>query len=164
MEFVMPGITQARGFTLIELMIVLTLVAIVAVIAVPNFMDFIDRNRIQTQAEELRSLLLYARGEAVSHSDVIVVAQDDDQNWVVKRADEIIRQLEQNPEQAQIRSNAEEIRFRSNGSATASNFTICQDEKTEKGLFLNIQPSGAITLFKQGTQDRDGTALASCTP
>ena len=161
----MSGPVRSRGFTLIELMIVLALLAIVAFIAVPNFTDFIERNRIQTQAQELQAFLLYARGEAVSRNTSITVTldEDDDDLWVAKRnSGEIIRQLTQNPELVQIDSNVDEVRFRSNGTATAASFVVCKDDETERGFSLEIQISGAITLSKAG-KNADGNDLNSCT-
>ncbi len=56
----MRSICRSAGFSLIELMMVLVLVAIFASIAVPSFNALIERNRIQTASEELYSLLQYA--------------------------------------------------------------------------------------------------------
>lgn len=164
-ELTMSGPVTSRGFTLIELMIVLALLAIVAFIAVPNFTDFIERNRIQTQAQELQAFLLYARGEAVSRNTSITVTldEDDDDLWVAKRnSGEVIRQLTQNPALVQIDANADEVRFRSNGTATAASFVVCKDDDTERGFSLEIQVSGAITLSKAG-KSVDGSDLNSCT-
>ena len=158
----MSGRRQALGFTLVELMIVLVLLAIIAFIAMPNFMGLIERSRIQAQAEELKGFLLYARGEAVSRNNVIIVTQNAGGEWVAKRGGEELRQLAQTPAQTQIESSAEEIRFRSNGTATAANFTVCHEEEAAKGFWLDIQASGAIALFPQGTKDSDGTEMTSC--
>lgn len=161
----MSGPVTSRGFTLIELMIVLALLAIVSFIAVPNFMDFIERNRIQTQAQELQAFLLYARGEAVSRSASITVApdEDDDELWVAKQGSgEVIRELTQNPALIQIDANVDEVRFRSNGTASGGSFVVCKDGDTERGFSLHIQASGAIALSKAG-KNIDGTDLNSCT-
>ncbi|VXD02541.1 Pilus assembly protein FimT [Pseudomonas sp. 8Z] len=160
----MSGKKQALGFTLVELMIVLVLLAIVAFIAVPNFTDLIERNRTQAQAEELKGFLLFARGEAVSRSTSITVTQNDNDEWVAKRGDEELRQLAQNPEQAQIEASVDEIRFRSNGTATAASFTVCQNDEAAKGYRLEVQASGAISLFPQGRTDNENTEMTSCTP
>ncbi|WP_370600723.1 GspH/FimT family pseudopilin [Pseudomonas nitroreducens] len=153
----------SAGFTLVELMIVVTLLAIFATLAVPSFTSTIERNRLQTQADELKSLLLYARGEAVSQKATITAAGSDDV-WSVKRGDgDALRQLKSNPELTRIRASADEIKFRSNGTATATTLTICHNDDTATGLYLEVQASGAIKLFRQGTKDADETPLDSCT-
>src|SRR5690554_6151748 len=61
----MPIQVKQRGFTLIELMVIIALVAIMAGIAVPSFTRFVNNNRVTTQADEIHRFLQYARGEAV---------------------------------------------------------------------------------------------------
>ncbi len=57
--------TRCGGFTLIELMITIALVAIVMGIGVPSYQNLVVKNRIQTQASEIRSSLAMARVEAI---------------------------------------------------------------------------------------------------
>ena len=57
--------TRCGGFTLIELMITIALGAIVMGIGVPSFQNLVVKNRIQTQASEIRSSLAMARVEAI---------------------------------------------------------------------------------------------------
>ena len=57
--------TRCGGFTLIELMVTITLVAIVMGIGVPSYQELVVKNRIQTQASEIRSSLAMARVEAI---------------------------------------------------------------------------------------------------
>ena len=59
------GNTRCGGFTLIELLITIALVAIVMGIGVPNYQDFVVKNRIQTQASEIRSSLAMAGSMAL---------------------------------------------------------------------------------------------------
>ena len=64
MESVVTTAQQA-GFTLIELMIVMVIVAIFVTVGVPNFQNLISDNRLSTQTNRLVSSLRLARSEAL---------------------------------------------------------------------------------------------------
>lgn len=161
----MSGTAGMRGFTLVELLVTVTLVGLVALIAVPSYTLLIQSNQIQAQAEELKAFLQYARSEAVRRGTAITVAEADENAWDAQTSDdEVLRRLEYTPEQAQILSSLEEITFRANGIATAASLTVCHDDATDTGYRLEIKGSGAIFLYTRGKQDADGTELGSCTP
>jgi type IV fimbrial biogenesis protein FimT len=54
-----------RGFTLIELMMVIVITAVLVGIAIPSFSELLDRNTVDTDANKLLSSILLARSEAV---------------------------------------------------------------------------------------------------
>lgn len=54
------------GFTLLELMITIAVVAILTVIAYPNMRTFFQRNSVIAQANGLQANLQYARGQAAA--------------------------------------------------------------------------------------------------
>ena len=56
----MPYSKQSKGFTLVELIIAVTILGIFSAIAIPNFTSFVSNSRLQTTSNELASLLQYA--------------------------------------------------------------------------------------------------------
>lgn len=74
-----------KGFTLLELMIVMVVVAIGVALAVPSFQDVLERRETTAQAEELSAFLAYAQSEAIKSNDMISVqlTYTDANNWCI---------------------------------------------------------------------------------
>lgn len=89
---------SVKGFTLVELMIVVALVAITATIAVPNFNNLIQNNRVQSQAEDLNALFQYARSESAIRKRSVTVSIDE-----ANRRDRCSRRRWHGPAQHNVR-------------------------------------------------------------
>jgi prepilin-type N-terminal cleavage/methylation domain-containing protein len=50
-----------RGFTLIEILVVITIMGIILMIAVPNYNETMTKSKIEKQTKELHSLIVSAR-------------------------------------------------------------------------------------------------------
>ncbi len=70
---------RVAGFTLIEMIVTVTIAAILASIAIPSFTKMIERNRISTGTNEFLSALILARSEAVKRSTTVVVCASTNQ-------------------------------------------------------------------------------------
>lgn len=68
----------ATGFTLIELLVTVSVMIILITIAVPNFMVFIQGNRLTSQANDLVTALNYARSEAIKRGVRVTVCSSND--------------------------------------------------------------------------------------
>lgn len=59
---------KTRGFTLVELMIVLAIIAIIGSMVLPAFRDMVDGNRLMTSANDIVTTFHQARSEAIKQS------------------------------------------------------------------------------------------------
>lgn len=72
---------QQAGFTIMELMIVIAIMAIAAGIAMPSFTDFVRRNEHSSHIREVVGALALARSEAVSKRTDAVLKPLVGTNW-----------------------------------------------------------------------------------
>lgn len=82
---------EEKGFTLIEMMVVVALVVILAALAMPSFTTMIANQRVSSAAQELQTLLQYARAEGVykrTQSTVTASAQ----KWQAKVGTQVLRE------------------------------------------------------------------------
>jgi type IV fimbrial biogenesis protein FimT len=67
------------GFTLVELLVTLTIAAILLAVGVPSFRTVIQNNRLITGTNDLVSILNFARSEAVTRGIRVTVCKSSDQ-------------------------------------------------------------------------------------
>jgi type IV fimbrial biogenesis protein FimT len=69
---------KAKGFTLIELMIVICIIAILALLAVPSISNIIRRQQVSGEANVLFSLVYLAQSEAIKLNSVVTICKSND--------------------------------------------------------------------------------------
>lgn len=67
------GQRHQRGFTLIELMVTVTLTAVMLAIGVPSFRSFVATQRVKSTSFDVAAALLLARSEAVKRNRPVTV-------------------------------------------------------------------------------------------
>lgn len=68
------AITQAhRGFTMIEVMVVIAIMGVLATLAAPSFTPMIERWRVRQAVESLTSTIYYARSEAIKRGGRVAI-------------------------------------------------------------------------------------------
>ena len=68
--------TQVKGFTLLELLIVISFVAIIMAIGIPNFSKWKEKYEINGQAQKVYFDMMLARSTSVKNNNNVSVTFD----------------------------------------------------------------------------------------
>lgn len=77
--------TRVRGFTLVELLTVMTVAGVVLVATLPGFRDALNNNRITTQVNRLISDVQLARSEAMRRGERVVLCRSSNPSATAPR-------------------------------------------------------------------------------
>lgn len=136
------------GFTLIELMVTVSLLAILAGLATPSFREMVASQRLRSAAFSLVSDLTLARSEAVKRGASVSITPVSDAwagGWHVRLVGAADVLSEQKPvgQGVNFSTVATEVVFDRNGRATAANTVRFQLASTgSKYRCISIDPSG----------------------
>ena len=67
------GIRRTSGFTLLELMLTLSVVSVIVALAIPNFREFILNSRLTGAANDLLASVQLARSEAIKRQSTVAL-------------------------------------------------------------------------------------------
>jgi type IV fimbrial biogenesis protein FimT len=173
-----------HGFTLIELMVTITVAGILFAVAIPAFNSFLQNDRDTGQVNSLVGSLSYARSEAVkraSPNGVAVCPSADSQNcdagpwtegWIVKYTDPVvpantvvlqaIPALSGTNTVTPVVGPATGIIFNSNGTAALAPFTlrICDPRGPLFARQVEVNLTGRVAASQQPGKSVSGAALA----
>ncbi|MFI8124034.1 GspH/FimT family pseudopilin [Acinetobacter sp. ABJ-A23_2] len=147
----MRGIIPQEGFTLIELMVTIVMMAIIATMAVPMFGDMLNNQNLNRSTEDLVSSINQARMKAVVERRQVKVqlnstyiADTDNQiNWMPSG-------------KAQLKTGSDtSIIFSMSGlvkDATGdTTFEICNTASGNKSKIISVSRMGSIQSITMGT-------------
>ncbi len=100
-SLISPRATGQGGFTLIELMVTLTVMGILMSVGIPAFQNFIAAQKVKTAAYEFTTSLVLARSEAIKRNGAITLAPDTagvwGNGWTVKFGSTTLQQQQPLP-------------------------------------------------------------------
>jgi type IV fimbrial biogenesis protein FimT len=138
---------RQRGFTLVEMVIVVFMVGVLATLAGPMFGDFIVQQSIRNTAFELMSDLTYARSEAVKRNLPVSMSKTGTWagGWKVAAGATTLRQHPALSPNITITMASSSVDYLLNGRASASaSFTI--DDTAGKASIVarcvSVDPGG----------------------
>ena len=146
-----------RGFTAVELVIVIAIVAVAAALALPDLSNLLVNQRLRSAGTDLMSSLIVARSEAIKRNGPVEVrpasGADWTQGWVVKATASNEQLDKKNPlgPSVDVSFAPASIVYQHNGRLTsaAPNKVQFKDSRTGSTLSprcLVIDPSGLPKL------------------
>ena len=135
--------SKKNGFTLIELMIVLSILALVAAVAIPSFSSFIAKNRVSTKTDEVVSLLSHAKSMSVTQrATYAVYFSDSGVASVAKKGGETIRENIISENGVFIKSPPDSVEYMANGFLNAAiSIFVCSGSI---GNRIDVSKSGVV--------------------
>lgn len=144
---------NSKGFSLVELMITISILAIIVSMAAPSFNSSILNNRIDSTTKNLYTTLIFARSEAVKRNKKIHICQaksdrsgceanttDWSAGWLVVLDDAILK-IGEPASGIEVSGPNGQISY--NGTGAAANYTLTiKGQDREKKLC--IKPNGSI--------------------
>lgn len=152
---------SVKGFTLIELMVTIAVLAIVISMAAPSFAGMLQDHRISTLSAELQGALQLARSESVKRKERVEVCRSNtgatacanggswEGGWLIRTSTEVIKVWD--PAQGvSISGPAAGLTFLSNGMVEAAgSFTVDYSGCTgQKRRTISVNRTGSSTLAK----------------
>lgn len=139
--------TEGRGFSLIELLVVLVLIGVMAGVAAPAVGRFLDSMEFKRQTGKIMAAVRYARLMAITEGSLVLMTaseEDGSKTLVLSGGVSEVRDLEL-AEDATLELEPSQLGFSPEGYATPGLITLTSDGRTES---IFIDPLTGIPLLE----------------
>lgn len=155
-----------RGFTLIELMVTLSVLVVVMSVAVPSMFDFLASNQVVASKTAFAGAVALARTEAAKRGQVVIlqalgdgpagnefvngweIVADEDGNGVAGANEARLRRAAGTLDKVHV-SGSRSLAFRATGALVgnvAEVYTVCRASGSVNGYSITVTPSGAADV------------------
>ena len=147
--------SACSGFTLIEMMVTIAVLAILASLAAPAFTTMIANNRVSAAASDVQSLFLYSRAEAVYlRTQLQVSALSSSQTWQARRVGgtDVLREIMLSPVVAADINPAGAVTFETSGAASPVKVTLTAPNASRQ-FCVEVTRAGLVRSNRQNVGD-----------
>jgi type IV fimbrial biogenesis protein FimT len=170
----MGGRSQ-KGFTLLELMLTLTVVSVIVGLAIPNFREFIKNSRMTSGANDLLASMQLARSESIKRRGPVAVCPsanpratppacaagfngngwvvwwDKDDNGVIGATEEVLGRHDALDSSLVLSQSANLTRYQPSGftEANVTNYVLLCDDRAD-ALVGNSYYKRAVSVSRTG--------------
>jgi type IV fimbrial biogenesis protein FimT len=147
---------DVRGFSIGELMTVVTLIGILAAVAIPSFLSFQPSMRLNGAAREILSRLMWARAYAVQNNNTSVVTflndhsfqifNDANRNGSVDASETITINLQTSYPDVTFTVTGSSFTPAFNGRGTATADTTVTISNTSGSKAVEVSPTGNVRI------------------
>jgi len=127
---------QGSGFTLIELMIVISVLAVILSMALPSFRDFTLQQRIKNAGFDTVATLTFARSEAIKQNGNVTITPTGgnwSNGWTIAGIDGEVIKTQSGFEGLRMNGPAS-IVFQRSGRTTSGGITIDDNQSNSKAV------------------------------
>jgi len=176
----------SKGFTLVELMVGIAILAILTAIAAPNLSDYLIKSKVDNEISQLHRLILTARNTAINtgknvticplsgttcstnwKNELSVFTNDSDNTKYDSANEELIKVKSKISSDDALKFNQATLIYTATGRLTSGNdslFIYCPSANTDLARGINISLSGRVyasqdTDNDEKDEDRDGNEL-----
>ncbi|UCD85163.1 MAG: GspH/FimT family pseudopilin [Deltaproteobacteria bacterium] len=146
-------INEKKGFTLLEMMVVVVIIGVLAGVAVPNVADWVTRYRLRSATRNLISNMIKAKSQAISENMPYVIAFNDiegQDTYTITSGTAVWGPIELSPghpevEYDTISFNPPQLTFRSNGMVGQGGSITLTNDRGETYI-ITIRITGVMEI------------------
>lgn len=153
-----------RGFTMVELMMALVILAILAGLAIPSFDSFVLNSRLRAYANSFSSSAQLAKSEAKKRNAAVTLCKSAngtscttsggwEQGWIVLSGTTVLRHQQAVVSGYLLSSSTNSLTFQSSGlGSTQATVTMCRSSPLGSAeRVVTVSATGRTTISKTNT-------------